>query len=142
VGVVFRSDRRFEIERLKRFELSGRNKFVLVMYLAGVLAILMYVHDLTSKYGFRSFTIFWAFYALYFTSIYPIILIYQSTKPKTYEITSTGIRINGQLIRWKNFKRIRIEDNYIILERHIGTPVVLPKIFKEDLEKMWGQKLT
>jgi len=136
VRVVFKSDRRFEFERFKRFELSGKMKLIFIIPVLGVFAF-WYNCYLISKYGFCISTAFWIFYACYFTVIYPIILIYQSTKPKTYEITSTGIRINGQLIRWKNFKRIRAEGDFVVLERHIGIPIVLPKIFKEDLEKVW-----
>ncbi len=66
-------------------------------------------------------------------------MLYQATKPKTYEILTTGIRIDGYLIRWKNFKRIRFKGDYVILERFFGTPIILPKVFKEVVERWSGR---
>lgn len=138
MSVVFKSDRRFEFERLRRFEFTKRRVAILIAIypIFGVFAFL-YIKYLMSKYGVCPLTAFWIFYALFFTAVYPALLIYRSIKPKIYEITSTGIRINGQLVRWKNFKRIRVEGDFVVLEMHIGTPIILPKTFKKDLEEMW-----
>ena len=131
---MFRSDRRFEFEKFKRFELSGWKRAILPFYLMAVIVTVMFERNWRYPYS-----IYWIFYTLFYAVIFPLVMLYQATKPKTYEILSTGIRIDGHLIRWKNFRRIRVEGDYVILERFTGTPIALPKVFKEVVERWSGR---
>ncbi len=132
MGVVFESDRGFEWKRFKAFELSGWKKIVFAAYpLLGIFYVFYAIYTPSA--------VFWSVYAFFFM-IYPVVLIYESTKPKVYEVVSTGVRVNGQLIRWRNFKEIVELEDMIGLKMHYGTVIALPKGFKDEILKHIGSE--
>ena len=130
-----RTDRKFEFEALKT-SISKKTIFALsILYIAFATFGVSFISGLISKYGFSYYTIYWILYFAYFLFIYPAVILYFQTKPKTYKVTMTGLIVNGQKIRWKNFKRITIEDNRIVLEKRFGGRLILPIELKDDILK-------
>ncbi len=128
-----RTDRRFELEALRSCK---KTKLILsILYIASAIFGVIYVRTLISKYGLSYYTICWILYITYFLVIHPIVLLYFKTKPKTYKVTTVGIIIDGQKIKWRNFKRISIEDDRIVLEKTFGDPLVIPIELKDDILK-------
>jgi len=125
--IKFKSTREFEWMTFKQFELK---KFILIYVILGLLYILV-LHDFIKKLDFPS-NLLWILWSIWILVIYPALLIYYRLKPKTYEITSRGIKIDGKIISWKNFREIVEHNNYIILKGrlYIGS-YILPKHLRE-----------
>ena len=127
--IKFESTREFEWMTFKQFELK---KFILIYGILGPLYIFA-LYFFIKKLDFPS-NLFWILWSTWIFVIYPASLIYYRLKPKTYEITSRGIKIDGKIISWKNFKEIIEHNNYLILKGrwYIGS-YILPKHLKEHV---------
>ncbi len=136
-----RTGRRFEFEAFKSC-ISKKTKFVVsILYTTFALFGAVYVRTLISKYGLSCYSIYWIAYFIYVLFIYPIVLLYFKTRPKTYKVTMAGIIIDGQKIKWRNFKRISIEDDRIVLEKTFGDSLVIPIELKDDILKFAPREL-
>ncbi len=123
----FRSDRRWELRALR------------MSFSRMVLVALLILEIVWLALAMKVEVYFWKIYALFMTTVYPIVLIYFRSTPKVYEVTSTGIRVNGHLIRWKNFKEVFVKGDALVLKPYYGDVILLPKEFKDVVLRWSGR---
>ncbi|HIP25308.1 MAG TPA: hypothetical protein EYG81_02410 [Archaeoglobus profundus] len=126
--VKFRSTKEFEWNTFKRFELK---KFIFI-YVIFLIPFIFFLHKLIRTLDFP-YNLGWILYGVWIGVIYPALLIFVRLKPKTYEITSRGIRIDGNMICWKNFKEVIEYGDYIILKGRYTRSIILPKYLKNHI---------
>ena len=131
--IVFRSDWKYEFESFRK---SLRIKRLRILYcilgllftFAVAVVIYVYVYSLHNYY----LAIFWFLYSIVLALLNFIII---PLKPKTYETSLRGLKIDENLYLWKNFRGYVTSDDRIYLFRSSISVVCLPRDFEEIVKE-------